>query len=85
MLIILQREPSPPIPTLQKKQTNLVPSGRSSVVSQLSPRTVSQFVMGVNIQNFGCSNIKNLTILTGALCVSPTPNSHCKNAPTTAG
>ncbi|XP_070784596.1 centrosome and spindle pole-associated protein 1 [Enoplosus armatus] len=34
-----EREPSPPIPTLQKKQTNLVPSRPSSVVSQLSSRT----------------------------------------------
>ncbi|XP_050922574.1 centrosome and spindle pole-associated protein 1 isoform X1 [Lates calcarifer] len=34
-----EREPSPPIPALQKKQTNLVASRPSSVVSQLSPRT----------------------------------------------
>ncbi|XP_044031547.1 centrosome and spindle pole-associated protein 1 isoform X2 [Siniperca chuatsi] len=34
-----EREPSPPIPILQKKQTNLVASRPSSGVSQLSPRT----------------------------------------------
>ncbi|XP_026147552.1 centrosome and spindle pole-associated protein 1 isoform X3 [Mastacembelus armatus] len=35
-----KREPSPPIPTLQKKQKNLVASRPSSPVSQLSSRTV---------------------------------------------
>ncbi|XP_059182691.1 centrosome and spindle pole-associated protein 1 isoform X2 [Centropristis striata] len=34
-----EREPSPPIPTLQRKQTNLVASRPPSVVSQLSART----------------------------------------------
>ncbi|XP_068588339.1 centrosome and spindle pole-associated protein 1-like isoform X2 [Cebidichthys violaceus] len=34
-----QREPSPPIPTLQRKLTNLVASRPSSVESQLSART----------------------------------------------
>ncbi|XP_070709443.1 centrosome and spindle pole-associated protein 1 [Pempheris klunzingeri] len=34
-----EREPSPPIPTLQKKQKNLVASRPSTVVSQLSSRT----------------------------------------------
>ncbi|XP_047424040.1 centrosome and spindle pole-associated protein 1 isoform X3 [Mugil cephalus] len=34
-----EREPSPPIPALQRKPTNLMPSRCSSVVSQVSPRT----------------------------------------------
>ncbi|KAM4533412.1 centrosome and spindle pole-associated protein 1 [Odontesthes bonariensis] len=37
--LIYQRSASPPIPTLQKKQANLVPSRSSSVVSRLSSRT----------------------------------------------
>ncbi|XP_071341370.1 centrosome and spindle pole-associated protein 1 [Trachinotus anak] len=34
-----EREPSPPVPALQKRQTNLVASSPPSVVSQLSSRT----------------------------------------------
>uniref|UniRef100_UPI0037E9B43B centrosome and spindle pole associated protein 1 n=1 Tax=Semicossyphus pulcher TaxID=241346 RepID=UPI0037E9B43B len=39
MTLFYEREPSPPIPTLRKKQTNLVTSRPPSVVSQLSSRT----------------------------------------------
>lgn len=45
LLIKLQREPSPPVPALQRKQTNLVASRPRSVLSQLSSRTVSQSVI----------------------------------------
>uniref|UniRef100_A0AAQ6IQP7 Centrosome and spindle pole-associated protein 1 C-terminal domain-containing protein n=1 Tax=Anabas testudineus TaxID=64144 RepID=A0AAQ6IQP7_ANATE len=49
LLTNLQREPSPPIPTLLKKQTNPVVSRPSSVASQLSTRTVGHLVMDLNI------------------------------------
>ncbi|XP_033495349.1 centrosome and spindle pole-associated protein 1 [Epinephelus lanceolatus] len=38
-LLSYEREPSPPVPTLQRRQTNLVASRPSTVVSQLSART----------------------------------------------
>lgn len=44
LLIKLQRDPSPPVPALQRKQTNFVASRPRSVLSQLSSRTVSQSV-----------------------------------------
>ncbi|XP_067434660.1 centrosome and spindle pole associated protein 1 isoform X1 [Thunnus thynnus] len=37
--VVNERDPSPPIPTLQKKQTDLVASRPSSALSQLSSRT----------------------------------------------
>lgn len=58
----LQREPSPPIPTLQKKQTNFVASRSSSALSQLSSRTVSHLVTDANVfSHHSCYdvNLKN--------------------------
>ncbi|CAK6972358.1 centrosome and spindle pole-associated protein 1 [Scomber scombrus] len=40
-MVEYERDPSPPIPTLQKKQTDLVASRSSSALSELSSRTVS--------------------------------------------
>ncbi|KAM7390533.1 hypothetical protein PAMA_008611 [Pampus argenteus] len=47
-LVENERKPSPPIPTLQKKQTNLVASRPSSALSQLSSITVTHLVTDCN-------------------------------------
>ena len=44
LLIIFQRGPSPPIPTLQRKQKNVVISRPLSAVSELSSRDISHFL-----------------------------------------